>query len=376
MPQHSLLRTPVPLDHACAVAAQHASSADKRCALAEEVVDALTAAGFARHFVPREQGGQPGTFAELSQRVIALGSACPSAAWCAVIQAVTGRMAAYLPPLAQTEIWSRGLDVRLSASFRCTGTVETTAEGWRLSGTWHYLSGIDFARWALVLIEPKGQEREPRFAAVPSHAWRVLDDWQTLGMRGTGSRSITLDDVHVPSHMTFARSDLVKGRARHAQGPQYQASPVGSDPALFLSCALGAASHCLEQWAQVLGAGTLPNELAIAYASACSTVDTCRLLLRNACELTDQGELTPLQVARNARDGAFAAQLLLDAMNRVFRLSGAHAHYSTSQLQKTWRDVQTLTSHIALRPEFNFISYANQALAPSAQAMPPLMRHQ
>lgn len=359
----SAIAKPTPMEQAREVAARHALSADQQCVLAQEVVDALTAVGFARYFVPGEQGGQPGTFADLSQQAMTLAKACPSAAWCAVIQAVVGRMAAYLPTAAQKEIWGGGQDVRIAASFRSTGTVETVKDGWCLSGIWHYLSGIDFARWALLLIEPQGDDNEPRFAAIPAYAWAVLDDWHTLGMRGTGSRSIILDEVIVPAHMTFVKTNLTRGRSLHAQGPQYQASPIAADAQLFLACALGAAWHCLEQWHEVLPAAALPNELAIAYASAESALETCGLLLRNSCQAIDQGELLPLQIGRCARDAAFAAQLLLDTVNRIFRLSGARAHDSSSLIQKSWRDVQTLTSHIALRPDFNFINYAQYALA-------------
>ena len=269
-------------------------------------------------------------------------------------------MAAYLPVKAQREIWGNSQDVRISASFRSTGKVEAVEGGWRLTGTWHYLSGIDFANWALLCIEV--DDGEQLFAAIPADTWEVLDNWQTLGMRGTGSRSINLDGIIVPAHMTFARADLLRGCSRHAQGLQYQASPIAADAQLFLACGLGAAWHCLEQWRDSLPAEA-SDETAMAYASAESALKACDLLLHNSCQAIDQGKLPPLQIGRCARDAAFAAQLLLDAVNRIFRLSGAQAHYSSNLIQKSWRDVQTLTSHIALRPDFNFISYTRHVLA-------------
>ncbi|MFD2883661.1 hypothetical protein ACFS4T_16670 [Pseudomonas lini] len=72
--------------------------------------------------------------------------------------------------------------MRISASFRSTGKVEAVEGGWRLTGTWHYLSGIDFANWALLCIEV--DDGEQLFAAIPADTWEVLDNWQTLGMRG------------------------------------------------------------------------------------------------------------------------------------------------------------------------------------------------
>ena len=69
-------------------------------------------------------------------------------------------------------------------------------------------------------------------------------------MRGPGSQSITLEGLHVPRHMTFLRQDLLAGQASHCTGPQYQASPMGADPHLFVACALGAARRGLQHCRQ------------------------------------------------------------------------------------------------------------------------------
>jgi len=72
--------------------------------------------------------------------------------------------------------------------------------------------------------------------------------------------------------------------------------------------------------------------------------------------------MSSLQAARQARDAVFSAKILLEAITRLFRLGGTHAHLDTHSVQRIWRDIQTLTAHIGLRYESNFINYANLAL--------------
>jgi len=339
------------LSEAMQLAARHAASARQQRSLHPVVAEALSTAGFARSFVPASRGGQPQSFAALLPQVGALASACPSAAWCATILAVVGRMAAYLPAIAQQEIWHAGPDVRLSASFRSTGTVTREGDGWRLAGTWHYLSGIAHAHWALLCIDC--DDGQARFAALPAGCWSVLDDWATLGMRGTGSHSIRLEGVQVPRHMTFLRQDLVAGQSSHSEGPQYQASPMGADPQLFVACALGAARRGLEYARQA----PVSEGGAVALARAEAALDGAWLLLREACLRTDQGALPAPQVARNARDATYAAEQLLAAMDALLRLAGARAQFEDNPLQQAWRDIHTLATHIGLRPETVYPRY-------------------
>ncbi|WP_175772516.1 hydrolase [Paraburkholderia phenazinium] len=266
-------------------------------------------------------------------------------------------MAAYLPTQSQQVIWGNGPDVAISASFRSTGKVIPSKDGWVLSGEWHFLSGIDFSSWALLCIEPVGDEQAVRYAAVPASSYRIVDNWHTLGMRGTGSKSIVLDQVFVPAHMSFLKRDLWSGQSASAQGPRYEVSPIGADPHLFMSCALGAATAGLKTWSGNFQAEPPAGELAGIFARSSGELDAAQLLIERGCQTIDLGALPAALVARNARDASLAAELVLTAINRLFRLGGSNTHFSHNALQQRWRDVQTLTSHVGLRPEFNFAQY-------------------
>ena len=65
------------------VAGQHAAETERARRLHPEVVDALRAAGFARHFVPTHCGGNSSTFIELTRAIGTVGEGCTATAWCA-----------------------------------------------------------------------------------------------------------------------------------------------------------------------------------------------------------------------------------------------------------------------------------------------------
>ena len=351
------------LDRSIAVLGMHASSADRIRRLHPDVVGVLIERGFVRHFVPREFGGVQGSFSALMPSIRALAMHCTSAAWCAAIYAVAARMAAYLPAQTQRRIWRDGPDTPICASFRATGHASPAAGGWALSGQWHSLSGVDFAAWALLCIEPSGDERAPRYAAVPlsSRRIRVIDDWHPLGMRGTGSKSVALDDVFVPRDMTFPKSELWGGRSSHAPGPSYHVSPLAADPHLFVAAGLGAAIAALGYWSAAFGDTPPSAQAGAAYARSAAELDAARLLVERACEIADAGGLPPALTARNARDASVAADIVLGAVRRIAEPDGSQTPVEHGPLQRVWRDIQTLSSHIALRPDMNFEQYVRSA---------------
>lgn len=321
----------------------------------ERAVRALRAGGFPSHFVPAPYGGGKSSFVDLLSDVQSVAQGCASAAWCATIYAVASRMAGYLPAEGQRQIWGKGADVLISASFRPSGSASAGGTGWTLSGHWHYLSGITYADWALVCFAPNGEGA--RYAAIPVSELHIVDDWSTLGMRGTGSHSVQLNEVFVPQHRTFLKQDLWGGKARAVAGPCYQVSPVDGDPPLFAGVALGAARAAIDLWTSRWRDFRPDSEMGIAYARSLAELDAASLLLERACRASDTGLLSVIDTGRNGRDSSLAIEYILTAIGRIFRLSGSQAHFDQSPALRHWRDVQTLASHVALRQDLNFSQY-------------------
>ncbi len=85
--------------------------------------------------------------------------------------------------------------------------------GWRLSAHYPFSSGCDFAQWAIIgaFLAEKGDPRGVAYLLVRLAEAEIVDDWQVLGLLGTGSKSLVLRDVFVPEHRSVMVSDLFAG---------------------------------------------------------------------------------------------------------------------------------------------------------------------
>ncbi len=222
------------------VVAAGATAADSERCLAPEAMDALTRAGFSRHFVPRRWGGDERTFEELLTRAAAVGDACASAAWCAALYAAHGRFAAYLPYEGQRDLWAMSPDVRIAAGITpASGTAVRVGAGWRLRGEWSCVSGVGFADWLLLAAVEQGADQRStasgadrkhvggdvpgsgpivRVFAVPAGDVRVCDSWHATGVRGTGSHTVVASGVPVPDHRSFPLTELLTGAPGAGRG--------------------------------------------------------------------------------------------------------------------------------------------------------------
>ncbi|MCF6525771.1 hydrolase, partial [Streptomyces sp. JJ36] len=233
-------------------AARCAADADADRTLAPAVCRGLLDAGFARHFVPERFGGDAGSAAVMLESVAALGEGCTSAAWCASVLAGAARMGVYLPEEGQQELWAAGPDTAVAGALIPRGSATEVAGGWRITGEWSFTSAVGFSDWALVCALVPGAEgrQEPWFFALPRAAYRVLDTWSAVGMRGTGSDTLQVDNVLVPRHRAFPREAMLAGRAVGSAARCHTVPLRLVSGLLFGAPALGAARAALRAWAR------------------------------------------------------------------------------------------------------------------------------
>ncbi|MFF9105119.1 oxidoreductase [Streptomyces rubrogriseus] len=347
------------------MADREAAAADKRRRLDARVAAAVVDAGFARHFVPVEWSGTAGSFARLIADASAVAEACAATGWCAALYAAHGRLAAYLPERGQRDVWSPGPDVRIAASVvPPQGSAAAVPGGWRLDGEWRTASGVDHAEWVLLASWTPGSDgaREHRVFAVPRAELTIRDTWDAVGLRGSGSNSVSGEGITVPAHRSFTLGALLRplpGAARCHRVPY----PMVAAP-IFAAPVLGAARAAVRAWtAECVRPETRRPGQDLLLASASARVHAAGLLLAGTAERADQGESTPLAVAENRRDAATAAAWCREAVNDLFHASGMRGQSPHSRVQRAWRDVTTAASHGALGLDAAAGAYADAALA-------------
>jgi two-component flavin-dependent monooxygenase/oxygenase LndZ5 len=362
------------------LARRHAPDAEDQRRLAPDVVERMLATGFARHFVPAAFGGTEGTFEEFNAAVATVAEGCAATAWCASVAASLARMAACLPREAHAGIWGEGPDAFVVGSLSPAGKAVPVPGGWSVSGSWAYISGVDHSDWAVLCAVVPGAGSTPpgpppaRLFALPRTDYAVKDTWTGSGMRGTGSNTLIAEEVFVPESRSAERQRLFDGLPL-ASDADCHTVPIQAVNGL--SCApiaLGAAREALRLWTgdtvQRLerGAGRpgIPGPSRSTYEAvltrSAGEIDAAALLLERAARLADGGSrVTAEETSRNVRDYAMATELLVNAVNRMFATAGTSGQTSDSPLQRIWRDVNSIATHIALAFDPAAAQYASHS---------------
>ncbi|WP_020141394.1 acyl-CoA dehydrogenase family protein [Streptomyces sp. 351MFTsu5.1] len=359
------------LTAAAEAAGRGAAAADADGRLGSGTVEALAAAGFPGGFAPLAQGGSGAGFGEVTRAVAAIGEGCTSAAWIASLWSYNGRFTAYLPDEGQREVWAKGPGTRVVSSMVAAGAeAEPVEGGWRLSGTWLYVSGVEFADWALVSSAPPREgDRSIRVFAVPRDSFTHEETWSTLGMRATGSHTLVVDRAFVPEYRSFVWDDLRLGRPAGADaGAHVHRAPLfGVNGLTFAAPILGAARGALRLVEEQLGrppsgARAAARESSrIAYTRAAGEIDAAALLLGRVAETADRGGLDEVGMAeRSHRDSTLAVELLVGAVDRLFHVTGTRGQATSHPMQRIWRDVHAAGSHAALQFEPAAFAYTRR----------------
>ena len=186
-----------------ALADEHADVGDRDSQLAPPVVEALHQEGLYGMWVPRSIRGGAELDPVASLRVIEnVSYGDPSAGWVLMASALAiGTGAAFLEDSAVEELFAGGRLPVIAGQGTRPGTAVPQKGGFLLSGSWSFASGIKHASHihTLGVVDGTG---EPRIFVLPVGQATLVENWDVLGLRGTGSIDYTVDNVFVPEAYT------------------------------------------------------------------------------------------------------------------------------------------------------------------------------
>jgi indole-3-acetate monooxygenase len=193
------------------LANDHAAAGDKEGRLADAVVAALHQERLYGMWVPRDLGGAELQPTEALQVIENVAYGDPSAGWVLMAAALAiGTGAAYLADSAVKELFSGERFPVIAGQGTRPGTAVPEEGGFRLSGSWSFASGIKHGTHihTLGIIEGTG---EPRIFVLPVGQAKLIDNWDVMGLRGTGSIDYTIDSAFVPeAYSHFAVTETPK----------------------------------------------------------------------------------------------------------------------------------------------------------------------
>ncbi|MDQ1484982.1 MAG: 3-hydroxy-9,10-secoandrosta,3,5(10)-triene-9,17-dione monooxygenase [Actinomycetota bacterium] len=340
-----------------------ARQADEGRHLPVEMVEAYAEAGFVRTLVPTRWGGLGLGFTEALDVIAEIAKASGSMGWVGSFWIDHPHWVALYPEDALRDVWSAGPDVRIATSFVPVGRVTAVEGGWLLSGEWAWASGVGHSDWVMLgglIMSGDGPPTNALFL-VPTSEITVVDTWYSAGLRGSGSDNVVADQVFVPHHRILPMEAVREGRA---PGALAYPSPVLTAPLMthagyaMVAPAIGIARGVIEEWESSARskvhsytkeqvAAALPMQLQISESTA--LVDAAEMLVRACLARVESGEPLGLeQRVRNRRDISFAARLITRAVDDLMQMAGASALRDESPIQRGWRDVRAISSHVML----------------------------
>ena len=328
--------------------------------LPQSTVDAIYDSGLFSFKTPQVLGGAEAD-AMIQMDVIEAASRIESAAgWCLMIGAGSlSGMAAFLPNEAIDEIFVGGTAPKTAGVAAPTGKATLVEGGYRVSGRWAFASGIRHSQWVgfgAMVADGNSTLQQVRMV-VPTSQVQIQDNWDVLGLRGTGSCEFSLSDVFVPQRFTWGGTEAKPLRG----GPNFLLGRPGMQTTGHCGFALGVGRRALDavtELAKQKKRGYRGNEVLVADRGSFqrflgesdlrlrAAKALCMETIEEAWESVCQGITPPppLQIRLRA-SGTYSTTEASDIVSQAFRFGGGTAMYNSHILQKCLRDINASAQH-------------------------------
>lgn len=188
---------------------ENAAESERLGTLAPPTVAALRETGLLSLKLPEALGGAEADPALQFDVIESISAIDPSTGWCLMIGGTgIGLPGSFLADEAIAEMFAGGRVPTGAIMAVPTGEAMPLAGGYRVSGRWAFVSGAPHAEWFTLgakVVSTDGAPAVPRLFVVPAKAVTLHDNWQVMGLRGTGSCDVSLDGCFVPEAFTWDR---------------------------------------------------------------------------------------------------------------------------------------------------------------------------
>ena len=356
------------LKDSAAILSDEALPSDQLGRLTDRTVQVLKDSAVVRLYQPKEYGGYEAHPVEFMEAAMAVGAASPSAGWVTGVVGVHPWEIAMMDPRLQEEIWGVDPDTWTASPYAPFGRAKRVDGGFLFTGQWPYSTGTDHCEWAILggmVVGDDGQPTMPpdmRHFVIPRTDYEIVEDsWNVLGLRGTGSKDVRMTDVFIPDYRVVEAMTMHDGGYEDRQSgktlyklkfPVVFSAAINSVTVGIATGALDIYRSYLEQRVSADGrvARRDPFQLK-AYSDTAADVAAARTVLLNEMkELFDYvdrgGEVTWTQRLTSRRNGVRAVRRAVDAVDALYKLSGAQGIHERHPNERYWRDMQSGLSHI------------------------------
>lgn len=350
--------------------------------LPDSTNDEFVKAGFYRILQPRRFGGYEFDLPAFVSVMIEIARGCPSSGWVLALTSGHPYLLSYLSEEAQCDAYGDDGEFRAPGIFM-PGAVATPRDGgYVLNGGWDYSSGCDIATHFLgnAMIPPAQPGEMPAllFVLIDRKDFSIVDNWDVVGMRGTGSRRVVVKDVFVPGHRVapspFFTPDVLP--CTHAN-PMYRGGVSGLLMMELASVGVGIGLAAIDAYDDILRTKRVLSPISPLrfedvtfqqhFGRASALLLTAEAALRQVAQ--DYMHLAQRQADGGEKFSDLENQGLLlaeqeivrlaaEAVELLFRTGGSSAGKAGAPLQRYMRDITFMRTHLGLQHDRAGVRYA------------------
>jgi 3-hydroxy-9,10-secoandrosta-1,3,5(10)-triene-9,17-dione monooxygenase len=346
---------------------ERADQAESGREMAKETLEDLHRTGLLRFHQPKAWGGMELELVAMFDIPAEVARGCASTAWNVANLGIHHWMLALYDERAQAEVWGQNPEALIASGIAFPqGRGRRVDGGFVIDGYWNFSSGVDAADWNMLAAIVRDGDRvvDHRICLVPRGEYEIVDDWQVLGMRSTGSKSVRASDLFVPEHRALsiyvARGGDQFPGARANPNPIYRVPLTALGSHCLAGAGVGNAQAALELTIDAIAARSTSYTAArmrdfqavqLHVARAGASVDAAGLVIRTDCvhaqRIAEEGRAPTLEEKlRFKRNVAYAMERCTEAVDALHTLAGANGIYDRYPIQRLFRDQHALTGHI------------------------------
>ena len=318
-----------------------------------DMIERFKQVGIYRAATPKCFGGDalaPALFLQMIERI---SEADGSAGWVASFGSAGVYLAA-LPPETLAEIYADSPDLVFAGGLFPLQPAEAADGGWQVNGTWKFASGCKGADLIGVGIGAAGGK--PRTAVFRAEHVDIIENWDVVGLKGTGSHDLRVTDKHIDERWTF-----IRGGAATIDEPLFRYPSIAYAAQVLAVVNLGLARAALDEVSRmaagsgITGAPKMADRayVRIEIAKAEAQLAAARGFFYGATEqvwnsilagnpvTAEQTSLLRLSAIHVSQAGAAVVQ-------SAYSLAGTTAIYLRHPLQRYLRDSMVVTQHAFL----------------------------
>lgn len=329
---------------------------DNQAYVSQDIIEKLKKLGVYRAFVPKRFGGSEVSPREFCELIEKLSMADGSVGWVASF----GMSPAYLGSLPEEtlqQLYKDSPDIVFAGGIFPPQPAEITDDGVVVKGRWKFSSGCMGADIVGVGIAPqKDNEAQglPRMAVMPAKKVKIEMTWDTVGLKGTGSHDLVVEDVLVPKEWTFVRGE-----------PSKLSEPFFKYPSLSLATqvltvvGVGVAAAALEEFKQlapgkasITGGSEIANRPVTQYefAQAEAEFKAARTWFYETMdavwsEVAAGRTPTAEQISDMRLSCTHAARVAARVARKMQMLAGMTAIYTNNVFSRFVNDTNVVTQH-------------------------------